>query len=234
MLTESRERVFRVIGGEYYNIRVLDALLDERPYAEAFKQVPTSGAFNPESWDTIAKIHQLVVVWRPQTAHEWLEVASQPLLVKEPHYAGEAYIKGSFLGLLEAGVWLDKEWAGPTHYQEALLLLLAKVMCGPVKLLNKFNPANRDHEEYGKQLSKTLKEFMFPSNDRQPTRAAQIIASFQYLRQHGNDDVFSTFDNFVIERLCHGLLAARPATAKIMALHYLLNRERRRRTNKAE
>jgi len=219
MQRESIERLIHAVGGDYYSAKVAAALLSEQKYEEVFKIVPSSGCYDPEQWGTIVEIHQMVVAWRPAAAHEWLEIATQPLF-SEQMSSAYAYVKGSLLGLLKAGSWLDEQWKESTKFQEQLLLKLAEVICGPMKL--QLHPRNLDLKGYGRQITEAIRAYVFPKKNIS-SRAEQLERMVAYIRQNGDDKKFSPLDQFMVERLCHGILARRPATQKIAAVHFLLS-----------
>ena len=219
MQRESIERLIRAVVDNYYSAKVAAALVLEQKYEEVFKIVPSSACYNPERWDTIAQIHQMVVAWRPAVAHEWLEIATQPLFAEQMSCA-YAYVKGSLLGLLKAGTWLDENWKESTKFQEQLLLKLAEVLCGPMKL--QIHPWNLEVDSYGERITEAVRTYVFPQKNV-IGRAEQLERMVAYIRQNGDDKKFSPLDHFMLEQLCHGILAQRPATQKIAAVHFLLS-----------
>ena len=219
MQQDSIERLGMAIGGDYYSSKVAAALLTERPYDEVFKIVPSSGCYDPERWGTMVQIHQMVIAWRPSSAHDWLTIATKPLLSNESDTA-YAYVTGTILGLLKGGRWLDEHWQETTEFQKQLLLVLAQVVCGPAKL--QLHPRNLDVHGYGRSLSEAIRTYVFPNKDI-PGRSEQLERAVAYIRQHGEDKKFSALDQLIIERLCHGILARRPATQKIAAAHFILS-----------
>lgn len=216
MQSEYVERLFHAAGADYYSAKVCTALLTEQPYGEIFKLVPTYGSYNQERWHTVVNIHQMVVVWSPAVAHEWLVIAAKPFFTP---VVGCAYAKGSFLGFLKAGIWLDKNCKGQTEFQEKLLWTLAGMVCSPTKLaIHEMNLATNG---YDRALAEAIREYVFPSKET-PDRAKQLESALTFIQQMGKDENFGPLDELFIERLCHGILSRRPSSQKIAATHFLL------------
>lgn len=220
MQREQIERLAETLGGDYYSKQVAARLMgpDGAFYQNMFIELVPKHA-SLEEWGTIPKIHQMVVTWDPSGAHNWLAIATQPLLVSKAMDTAYSYVKGSLLGLLQAGIWLDENWQEVTPYQCQLLLTLAKIICGPLKL--QLHEQNIDANGYGKRLIEALTVYAFPAKTI-PGRETELAHAVKYVHSHYEEDKLSPLDRFIIDQLCHGILARKPLVQRVAAANFLL------------
>lgn len=216
------ERLVGVIGdNDYYTKEVATALLLNQPYEQVFELVPGRASFNAQGWSTISRIHEMVVAFKPHLAHRWLNIAAQPLLSSESNRCS-AYVRGSILGFLGGGTWIDENWKlEPLEYSEKLPLMLARILCGPAKL--DLEPLEQDAKLYRNELCEAMRAYFFPHKtiDGRDRQVAEAVA---YICEHGRPENFGYLDELIIERLCHGVLASRSAREKVVGIHLLLKK----------
>lgn len=243
-MSDSLPRIFSVLGLDYETISPLVALLDSESYDTALAALLEVQKFNDEEWKTAALANHLIVAWRPETAHQWLTTFT-PRLCGEGGHVRLGLYQGSIVGLLEAGVWLDKD-LHQTEFQSVLLMRLVELVCGgktrkPMRLPH--GGRDVDYGSLNKRLVEALNTFLFPEKtthrlvcegDPQPAkpdltegeikqqRADQVKAAVQYLNEHLGKAELNDAGKLFVERLTHSLLARRTPTEKVAAIHSVL------------
>lgn len=243
-MSDELARIFGVLGLDYETIGPLVTLLDTESYDRALTELLEAQQFNDEEWKTAALANHLAVAWRPVTAHEWLTITTARLCAAENHARLGLY-QGSIVGLIEAGVWLDKSLY-QTEFQASLLVKLAELIChGKTRKPMRLPHGGRDVDYAGlnKRLVESLNTFLFPEKtthrilcegDPPPAkpdltdkemkehRAEQIKQAVHYLHEHLGQAELNEFGKMFVERVTHSLLARRTPTEKIAAIHSVL------------
>lgn len=149
------------------------------------------------------------------------------------------------MGLLEAGVWLDKGLY-QTGFQSSLLMKLVEFVCrGKTRKPMRLPHGGRD-VDYGslnKRLVEALNTFLFPEKathrlicegdpapakpdltegEMKEQRAEQVKAAVRYLHEHLGKAELSDFGKLFVERVTHSLLARRTPTEKVAAIQCVL------------
>ncbi len=231
MQQENVDRVLEVLSsGDRYATQLASALLSEKEYPEIFREyVPNY--LGQEYWPTISLLHEIVVASDPKYAHMWLRIAAEPLMTERSNYK-YSFVQGLIIGFFKAGIWLDKHWEEDVEYHQMFLILLSRILSSPMKLV--LNDDQIDKNGYTRQLTQTIKAYMFPTQfppctprDTREQRTKNRIDEFRklviFLNDHGNDSNFSSIDKLVIERIFYGLIANRPWTQKIAAANFMFS-----------
>lgn len=243
-MSDTLPRIFAVLGLDYENIGPLVTLLDTESYDDALAAMLETQKFSDEEWKTAALTHHLIVAWRPDTAHTWLTTVTTRLC-GESGYVRLGLCQGTVVGLLEAGVWLDKGLY-QTEFQSSLLMKLVHLICycktrKPMRLPH--GGRDVDYAGLNKRLVEALNTFLFPEKtthrlicEGEPApakpdlseqevkqqRAGQVKEAVRYLREHLGKNELNDAGKLFVERLSHSLLARMTPAEKVAAIHSIL------------
>ncbi len=238
-------RIFRMIELEWDVVSPVLKIVETGDYEQTLAQLFEAEKFSDEEWETSALVSLLVVAWRPETAHEWLELVVSRLCSGECRWARQGLHQGSFLGLLEAGVWLDKE-LGQTKFQTTLLQKLMELVCNgkprkPMRLPH--GGRDVDYSNFHKRLTEALPKFLFPEKtnhilisegdpapqppelsekEMKQQRTDETKKAVQYLRQHLGTGELTWFAKLFVEQLAQVLLAKTTPAQKISAVQHVI------------
>ncbi len=151
-------RVLDVLNLDSSTASSVDVFFRIKNHSKALTVLLEEEGSNDERWNLSADVHQLIVAIEPEIAHEWLVIVTKKLCESRHFY--NAIYWGSILGLLEAGVWLDKSF-GQTPFQSKLLeSIVAIVHSGNSKIAS--SNSIEDQNEYIENLQRALTRFIFP------------------------------------------------------------------------
>lgn len=238
-------RIFGVLELDWDAGSPLLKLLETGSYEQTLAELLEREKFSDEEWKAAALTHHLVVAWRPEAAHDWLTLVVARLCAEEGRMR-QGLHQGSVLGLLEAGVLLDKEryW---TKFQKELLLKLVELLCNgkPRKPMRWPHHGARDVDYAGlnKRLVHAMTKFLFPEKtsvlilgevepdplrpdvpekDMRRQRANETRIAVRYLHEHLGTGELTDFTKQFIERLTHSLLAQKTPAEKVAAVQSVL------------
>jgi len=236
--------MFTALGVEGGVSHWVSSFCESEDYDKMLAHLVKVNHFNNYESKPSALTNRLIVAWDPDQAHVWLtkvvaEFCKPAIRVEFGLY------RGTLLGLLEAGVKLDKEYVA-TEFQSTLLMQLMKVVChntvpDPRDMTHpSFGGGDKEHGALEKRLKIALKTFLAPNHGRpirapqpgQPVsgpsgdprvrRAAELKAALAYLTEHVRPQPNNRFDQQVIEIMVGTLMSRRTANEKLVALQHML------------
>ena len=155
-------RILDSLGLDDEVISPVAVLFETGDYQEALIKMIKSQRFNKECWKSTAQINRLIVIWRPETAHLWLDAINQYFGNPNNHIFLGLY-HGTVIGLLEAGVWLEKNHM-KSQFTESLLMGLAKIIRDfkVLSIARTEKPDNISTSELKRRMLESLEAFVVP------------------------------------------------------------------------
>jgi hypothetical protein len=248
MTSEALSRTLGVLEVDYSTISPVVTMFSEENYDKALDALLEAEQFSDDTWKTTALTHRLMVAYDPQTADQWLNCVATRLCTVETHTTHGVH-QGTIVGLLEAGVWLDKGLYQVSFQKELLGKLVTLVCQGkPRKKLElPHSRGDSDGAGFNKRFVHALNEFLFPTKtthilkvageetEEDPLRpdigeaemkARREMAVRNSVRQLQKSlpeaEHLHHWSQLFIERLTHALLARIEPKDKVAAICHVL------------
>ncbi len=217
----SLEQALRAVGINCYLATVAQALGQGAHYEDLLHLIPKQSSDGCHEY--IADIHRVIVAFRPESAHRWLELVVTAITEQETCASEHGFWFGSLLGFAQAGVWLDERGYGKrddlplTCFQRELLQQIARVTCCGIKMWRPGHDVINHIPELVKgDFFGQLKVFMFGLNPNLVSletvldRKQRVARMFDYIACNGREEKLGIPGQFLLKRLLHSYIDQTP------------------------
>ncbi len=247
-MNEALSRIFNVLGLDYETVSPVLDLIESQDYGRILEKMLEAHKFNSEEWKTAALGHQLIVACWPRTANVWLKIIRKRLCSDSRVNLG--LYQGTIVGLLEAGVWLEKSLI-ESELPENLMMGLAEIVCHcRTKEAMRMPHGHRDvdYSSLQKRLTEALDIFLVPQKtthliiseredeetepvhknpeltekEMQEQRFGQTKKALAYMNQHLSNGKLEYVSKLFVEYIVNSLLEKRTPKEKISAIQGIL------------
>jgi hypothetical protein len=146
------ERLMRVFSPATYHVnRTIELLSRDVSHEEILSTIPQGTS---DSWNEISTIHKVVVAHDLERAFNWLYLVTE-MISAAGDTCSTDFLRGAYLGVLSAGVWLDEE-KSDVEFRRSILEKLAMSIVRSDLSTRRFD----ENPKFDRQLSNAISTFV--------------------------------------------------------------------------